>query len=95
MKWLAGRQKSNGGFGSCETTSQVILALCALGRDPASDSAFQKAGKSPVDGLLSFRVSGGFAHTAEGARNDMATEQALLACEAVGLLKKGGLVYGK
>ena len=90
-------QMENGGFGddgeSSESASQVIIALCALGIDPASDARFVKRGGSVLDALLRFaKPDGGFAHTLEkGAdgSNAMAGEQALGALTAYMRFKDG------
>lgn len=89
---LSSMQDSDGGFSSwkvsnSESISQVIIGLCANGIDPAS-SAFIKNGKTPVDALLSYEVSGGgFSHTKGTGYNAMATEQAVQALEAYNILK--------
>lgn len=90
-------QMKNGGFGdgseSSESVAQVIIALCALGIDPAADVRFIKSGGSALDALLRFaRADGGFAHTLEkGAdgSNAMAGEQALGALTAYMRFKDG------
>ena len=94
---LSACQMENGGFGddgeSSESASQVIIALCALGIDPASDAHFVKRGGSVLDALLRFaKPDGGFAHTLEkGAdgSNAMAGEQALGALTAYMRFKDG------
>ena len=94
---LSACQMENGGFGddgeSSESASQVIIALCALGIDPATDARFVKRGGSVLDALLRFaRPDGGFAHTLEkGAdgSNAMAGEQALGALTAYMRYKDG------
>lgn len=82
-------QNAGGGFTtgsvSCaESTSQVILALCALGLEP-DDPCFVKSGNTLYDNLLTFQTAdGGFAHDSESeSTNQMATEQALLALAAL------------
>lgn len=94
---LSAMQMENGGFGddgeSAESAAQVIIALCALGIDPAADVRFVKSGGSVLDALLRFaRSDGGFAHTLEkGAdgSNAMAGEQALGALTAYMRFKDG------
>lgn len=82
LTWLAARQGADGGFGNCESTAQVVMALCALGLSPR-DSRFVKNGKAPVDALLACRLSdGSFAHTGTAA-DAMATEQGTLALTAL------------
>ena len=78
-------QQPDGGFQtedaayaeSSESTSMVILALLALGIDPATDERFVKEGGSALENLCSFAVAGGgFKHTADGGYNGLATDQA-------------------
>lgn len=94
---LSACQMENGGFGddgeSSESAAQVIIALCALGIDPAMDARFVKRGGSVLDALLRFaKPDGGFAHSLEkGAdgSNAMAGEQALGALTAYMRFKDG------
>lgn len=94
---LSACQMENGGFGddgeSSESAAQAIIALCALGIDPATDARFVKRGGSVLDALLRFaKPDGGFAHTLEkGAdgSNAMAGEQALGALTAYMRFKDG------
>ena len=67
-----------------ESTAQVIIALCSLGVDPATDARFVKNGISTVDGLMRYRLDDGtFRHILTDGSDVMATEQALLAQEAM------------
>lgn len=81
LEWLSGVQDSNGDFGTygnvtSESSSQVIVALCALGINPNTDPRFVKNGNSAVDSLLSFYTQGGFKHLrSESGRNTLATTQ--------------------
>ena len=57
---LSAAQCADGGFASwgaenAESTAQVVMALCALGIDPAADERFCKEGGSAVTALLGFR----------------------------------------
>ncbi len=88
LDWLEKQMTPYGTFccgtvETCESTAQVILAICAL--DLEMDSSFQKAGITPWDGLQEFRLENGtYVHTLEEEDGDfIATEQALLALEAV------------
>ena len=77
---LSVMQTSAGGYLSwgtlnSESCAQVIVALTALGIDPATDTRFIKNGCSVVDALLAFYIDGGFRHTMDGEINGMATEQ--------------------
>lgn len=88
LEALSALQRSDGGFGSwgtvnSESCAQVIVALTALGLDPATDSRFVKNGHTVLDALAGFYVTGGgFRHTAGGERNGMATEQGYYALAA-------------
>ncbi|MGN1132073.1 MAG: hypothetical protein ACI4RL_04150 [Ruminococcus sp.] len=85
---LSDIQKSSGNFSSggvinSESVSQVIVCLSSLGINPDTDKRFICDGKSLVDVLLSFSVSGGgFAHQKGGEYNQMATEQGFYALVA-------------
>ena len=62
-----------------ETTSQVIIALTALGIDPTSDT-FTTTGGHLLEHLFKYRANdGGFKHVIHEESNVMATEQAFLA----------------
>ena len=88
LEALSALQRSDGGFGSwgtvnSESCAQVIVALTALGLDPTCDSRFVKNGKTPLDALAGFYVTGGgFRHTANGDLDGMATEQGYYALAA-------------
>lgn len=62
---LSAMQNDDGTFSTAfsgktsESTAQVIVALTALGINPATDSRFIKNGVNAVDGLCSFYVDGG------------------------------------
>ena len=77
---------------NCESTSQVIIALAALGI-PINDDRFVKSihDLDPVDALLSFydTSTGGFKHLLDGSANSMASEQAMLALQAEMAVLKG------
>jgi len=87
---LSGLQLASGSFGfeeegaNTESTSQVIIALAALGIDPTADARFVKSGGNPVSALLAYQLSnGGFRHKpADTAADGMATDQAARALVA-------------
>lgn len=88
LAWLSQVQRDSGGFGhpeeSAESTAQVLIALTALGIDPAADERFLKPGGSALSRLLAYRLPDGrFAHVAGGDADAMATLQAMLALSAV------------
>lgn len=96
LSWLSSVQQNDGGFTSwgaanSESCAQVIVALTALGINPAKDSRFIKNGVSVLDALCSFAVNGGgFKHLAtETSANGMATEQGFYALVAYYRLLNG------
>ena len=95
LQILSDMQDNNGDFpgqygASCETISQVIVALSALGIDPHTDPRFVKNDASAVDGLLRYYVEGGgFRHILSGKLDGMATEQAYYALTAYYRLLEG------
>ena len=93
VQWLAAQQRENGGFASyysndnCESTAQTIIALTALGTDPAAAPFRAEAGTTMLDALLYYHLGdGSFAHEANTygvlTANDLASEQAHLALTA-------------
>jgi hypothetical protein len=85
---LSETQLADGGYASLgsansEACAQVIIALTALGIDPATDERFVKNGNSVLDALCSYYVSGGgFRHVADGSLDGMASEQGYCALAA-------------
>lgn len=85
-----------GGFTSwntdnVESIAQVLVALCAVGIDPAKDARFiTRDGKTLLDGMLRFRLSdGGFCHVVNGGWNSMANDQATYALVAYWRFENG------
>ena len=88
---MSEKQDENGGYSNmwgaanCESTAQVLVALCELGIS-WTDERFIKNGNSLLDNLLTFRTAaGGFLHIADGSDGDnqMTAEQGfytLVAC---------------
>jgi len=94
VQLLSDMQLADGGYSSwgtlnSESCAQVLIALAALGIDPASDSRFVKNGLTVLDALLAYAVSGGFRHTVDGEADAIATEQALCALAAYARLLDG------
>lgn len=99
VNYLSVNQNSDGGYtswgmGNCESTAQVIVALCSLGIDPVNDIRFIKEGNNVLDGLMQYKIEdGGFTHSykadednpfaAPGKSNSMASEQALYSLVAL------------
>ena len=97
LDYLSGIQTAAGDFVSwgepnCDSTAQVILALCSLGLDPDTDPRFVKEGGSAKDALLRYRLGdGSFVHTLDEETGDLfTTEQAGLALLAMERLAQGG-----
>ncbi len=93
---LGAMMNSSGGFTSwntnnVESISQVVVALCSLGIDPAEDERFITSdGKTLLDGILQFRLSdGGFCHILNGGWNSMANDQATYALVSYWRLENG------
>ena len=82
---LSSMQNDRGGFSSfgvenAESAAQVIIALCALGIDPAADARFIKYGVTVLDALAAYRLpDGSFSHEVGGAASESAKAQAFLA----------------
>ena len=84
---LQNSQNENGGFSSlgsasCESSAQVLTALCMLGIDYNSPE-FTKNGKTVLDDILSYYTGKGFRHIKNGEENQMATEQAFYSLVAL------------
>lgn len=89
---LSSMQDSDGGYSSMGTEnsqslSQVIIALCSNGVDPAG-SEFTKNGRNLMDLLLSYQVDGGFSFDRKTGYDSLSTEQAAEALEAYKLFKE-------
>ena len=97
---LSAMQTASGGYISygaenCESAAQVVVALCSLGIDPERDARLTKNGKSALDSVRSFALTGGgYAHVAGGEENEMATVQALHAFAAMHLFENGESLFG-
>ncbi|MBQ9605518.1 MAG: terpene cyclase/mutase family protein [Firmicutes bacterium] len=83
LAWLSENQLDDGGFATvgdatCESSAQVLTALCALGIDPDTDESFIKNGHTICDNILSYKTSGGFKHLKNAENADIiASEQAV------------------
>ena len=90
---LQNSQNENGGFSasgsaSCESSAQVLTALCMLGIDYNSHE-FTKNGRTVLDDILAYYTGKGFRHIKNGEENQMATEQAFYSLVALYRYKKG------
>ena len=94
LTWVSKNQNADGGFSTygeatCESTAQILVALCTLGID-LEDSRFVKNGNSAMDGLLAYYTKGtGFSHLPGGSSDGMAAEQAFYALVAAERAEKG------
>lgn len=106
VKVLAGLQNDNGSYGTfgapetSESTAQVVLALTALGIDPATDARFIKNDHWVISDLMTYYIDGGgFMHIKTGGTgngggepgtlNGMASYQAMQAMISYNRLKNG------
>ncbi|MDO5590581.1 MAG: hypothetical protein Q4F98_05935 [Lachnospiraceae bacterium] len=94
MEWLQEKESEDAGFvtkdgESSEAISQVILAMCALGKNPKVDKTFTKGKTTLLTSLDTYRREDGmYMHDkADGEASDMATYQAMIALEAVEKLR--------
>lgn len=85
LSWLSKQQLANGGFANSEglenseSVAQVMIALTSLDIDPA-DPRFVQENGTLLSNLLSFADEDGyFVHVRGQDRDDLATEQAVLA----------------
>lgn len=95
VNYLADQMKSggvyDGGYGAnANSTAMVIVALCAAGVNPDTDSRFIKGGKSVLDGLLSFATTD---HRGFSANDPLATEQGFRALIAASQVMSTGKAY--
>ncbi len=93
---LANIQLDKGGYSSwgsvnSESIAQVIVALTALGIDPATDTRFIKGqGNWIISSIMDFYVAGGgFKHILSDGINGMATDQGMYALVAYNRFANG------
>ena len=87
LKLMSDNQNNDGSFSTGgevtpESSAQMITALSALNIDCNKDEQFIKNNYSPLDSLMYFSVTGGFAHTIGNGYNQMSTEQGYYALTA-------------
>lgn len=88
MQDSSGEYSSIMGSANSQSLSEVIIALCSNGIDPAG-SEFTKNGKNLIDILLSYKVDGGFSYDRQKAGYDaFATEQGAEALESYKMFKE-------
>lgn len=97
LSFLKGQMNGLCDFGSVESNAQVLLALVALGKDPANaKNGFAKGSNSLVTAIAAYEVGDGkgYAHTMgsdgkPGNANALATVQALRALSAYKATRSG------
>lgn len=95
LAMLSARQLPDGDFktngvANPESGVQVLIALCALGRDPFTEPGFQKNGNTIWDGIMKYRLpDGSFAHLEDMVFNAKATAQVFYGCAALARWAKG------
>ena len=95
VTWLKGAVKDDFGYGTPESTAQVLIALSALGIDPTgSDAGFGTVNMNMITSMMAYKCEdGGFAHVLGNTTNGMATTQVLEALDAYVLFKKNNAAY--
>lgn len=101
VSYLSAQQQSDGTFiaygskADSDTCANVIMALAAVGINPATDSRFSKGGHSALDGLLSFALadSSGFGYQDNATLNPYATEEGFRALIAAKQVMASGQAY--
>ena len=95
VTWLKGAVKDDFGYGTPESTAQVLIALSALGIDPTvSDSGFGTVNMNMITSMMAYKCEdGGFAHVLGNTTNGMATTQVLEALDAYILFKENNVAY--
>ena len=91
VEYLKGQMQDDFGYGTSETTAQVLLALTCLGIDPtSSEVGFGTANFNMITNLMQYqKEDGGFAHLANlNKSNEMATVQTMEALDAYAGTKK-------
>ena len=95
VTWLKGAVKDDFGYGTPESTAQVLIALSALGIDPTvSDSGFGTVNMNMITSMMAYKCEdGGFAHVLGNTTNGIATTQVLEALDAYILFKENNVAY--
>ena len=100
LEALKALQLEDGGFASlgetesnANSTAMVVVALCALGIDPAGDEWATEDGSTPMSALLSQATSDLTGFVYNGVENDLATEQGFRALVAYQGLQNTGSEY--
>lgn len=84
--------KENIDMGTCEGNAQLILGLSAMGIDVTKEKRFMKDGQNLLDALMTYAKGDGFTHLAGGDTNIIASQQSLMALDALSLVKEGKML---
>ncbi len=93
LKYLSEKQNKDGGYETCESVAQVIMAFSCMKENPLEAKGFQKNGKNLGDGLMVYYKENGFCHSKGSDINPLATEQSLRALAAIKLGMEGKSIY--
>ena len=94
LEWLAGKQDEEGGYGTSEGDAQVIIAISCLGHDLLSeDEDYVIDCKALYEDLMAYKADKGFCHVKGDEADIMATEQALMALDAVKMASSGKSLF--
>jgi len=93
VSWLSKNQNADGTFSTlgtatCESTAQVVVALCEMGIS-VEDKRFTKNGNSVMDALMSYYSGGAFGHTSNNSADTLATEQGFYALVSANRVANG------
>ena len=85
LEYLRNQQRDDFGYGTAESTAQVLLALTCLGIDPTSaEAGFGTSDFNMITSLMKYQKDdGGFAHNMNDAKSqEMSTVQVLQALDS-------------
>ena len=94
LEWLGQKQDDAGGYGSCESDAQVIIALGCVGYDiKGGGEDLPLDTEALYEDLMSYRTDKGFSHIQGDEVDVLATEQALMALDAVKMAADGNRMF--
>lgn len=93
-EYLSECQRDDGSMGNSDSTSIAIIGLIQTGTDIFKDERFIKNGNTLADGLMKYELKdGGFGYMDAEEYNQMSTESALLALDAIKKSTDGHRLY--
>ena len=94
LEWLGEKQDDTGGYGSCESDAQVVIAIGCIGYDIKSGGDDLPLDTEALyEDLLAYRTDKGFSHVLGDEVDVLATEQALMALDAVKMAAGGERMF--